>query len=264
MVSTFVFCLATALASAFVARAIVSPTEPSPGSVYREGETCPITWNADPDSPSDWKNMNIQLMTGDNFNMQHLTTVATNQDGSANGHFEYPCPGVTINAPIYFYQFTSPSTTNRTWTGRFAIASTTGQTVSPPNATQPGSGEAIPWGTGSLSDPSKAVPPPASAGGSVVSASGALLATTSLSSTPSSALPVTLSSTLLSSSALTTGSPSVIVTPSPSAFIVTTTVPAASTADSAPASPSQSNSASGMSATSMTSLILPALAFMLI
>ena len=48
------------------------PSEPAPGSVFNEGSTCHISWEADPDSS--WKVMNIQLMTGDNFNMVHLTS----------------------------------------------------------------------------------------------------------------------------------------------------------------------------------------------
>lgn len=74
MVSTSVFSLIAILASAFVARADVNPSEPSPGSVYREGQTCPITWDGDLDSTTVWKNMNIELMTGDNFNMIHITS----------------------------------------------------------------------------------------------------------------------------------------------------------------------------------------------
>ncbi|KAF9454415.1 hypothetical protein P691DRAFT_808555 [Macrolepiota fuliginosa MF-IS2] len=255
MVSSSVFALITVLASALVARADVVPSEPSPGAVYREGQTCPIVWEADPDSPTAWKNMNIELMTGDNFDMQHLTTVATNQDGTVNGRFQFPCPGVTINAPIYFYQFTSPSATDKTWTTRFTIASTSGQTVPAPNATQPGSGEAIPWGVGALTNPAGGVPPPSGAGGGSAIPSGSASTSGVLSTT---------SSALVSSVTLATSPSPVVTPPGTPALVVTNAGPTPSTS-SGSASPSQSNSASAMSATfSMTPLILSALSFMFI
>ncbi len=68
------FALIAALASSFVVRADVLPSEPSPGSIYREGQTCSIVWDGDASSQTLWKNMNIQLMTGDNFNMIHVTS----------------------------------------------------------------------------------------------------------------------------------------------------------------------------------------------
>lgn len=258
MVSASVFTLVTALASALVARADVVPSEPSPGAVYREGQTCPVVWEADPDSPTVWKSMNIELMTGDNFDMQHLTTVATGQDGTVNGRFQFPCPGVTINAPIYFYQFTTPSTADKTWTTRFTIASAAGQTVPAPNATQPGSGEAIPWGVGALTSPGGAVPPPSGAGGTgAISASGSASTSGVLLATTSSALP--------SSSTLITSSLAAVTPPSTSVLAVTGAALPSSPASSGAASPNQSNGASGMSATfSMTSLIISALAFMFI
>ena len=63
-----------------------------------------------------------------------------------------------------------------TWTGRFAIADSTGATTTPPNATQP-NGDAKPWGQGALVDPSIATAAPSylssttsiSGGGSVSS-----------------------------------------------------------------------------------------------
>ena len=67
---------------------------------------------------------------------------------------------VTPNAAIYFYQFSTPALpTNLTWTTRFTIASASGATVPSPNQTQP-DGQAIPWGTGSLTNPASASPPP--------------------------------------------------------------------------------------------------------
>lgn len=49
-----------------------TPSEPAPGAVFNEGATCHIAWEADPTGV--WKEMSIQLMTGDNFNMIHLTS----------------------------------------------------------------------------------------------------------------------------------------------------------------------------------------------
>ena len=60
-------------ASALV-RAEVTPSEPGPGSVYTAGQECTVSWDGDRDSDTIWKDMSIQLMTGDNFNMIHLTS----------------------------------------------------------------------------------------------------------------------------------------------------------------------------------------------
>ncbi|TFK69086.1 hypothetical protein BDN72DRAFT_626035 [Pluteus cervinus] len=153
--------LLTLLAGAALVHADVVPDTPGPGDVFKEGSTCKVTWDADTDKGSStWKDMSIQLMSGDNFNMVPVTTVTTGADGSASGEFDYPCPDVTPNSPIYFYQFTSPTAANKTWTTRFTIAAADGSTTPPQNAVQPG-GDNIPWGVGALTDPSKAVPPPA-------------------------------------------------------------------------------------------------------
>jgi hypothetical protein len=84
---------------------------------------------------------------------------------ASNNTFKYPCPGVTPNAPIFFYQFTSPFAplSATTWTTRFTIADASGSIVAAPNATQPG-GQAIPWGNAALTDPSTAVAAPSDAG----------------------------------------------------------------------------------------------------
>ncbi|EDR14437.1 uncharacterized protein LACBIDRAFT_304994 [Laccaria bicolor S238N-H82] len=192
--STLTFLLALALP--LLVRADVTPAEPAPGASFNAGSSCTITWIGDKASTTIWKNMAIELMTGDNYDMVHLTTVATNQDGTVDGSFSYTCPEVTPNSAIYFYQFTSPLTNNATWTGRFTIASSTGNSTPPPNATQPGTGEAIPWGTGALNDPSKAVAAP------ILSGSGATSSTASGVSLSSTAMSmVRSSSSVMSSSA---------------------------------------------------------------
>ncbi|KIJ65480.1 hypothetical protein HYDPIDRAFT_67024, partial [Hydnomerulius pinastri MD-312] len=124
------------------------PNNPGPGDVFIEGQACAIGWDAD--TTGLWKNMSIELMTGDNFNMVYLTTVGT-VDGTdpTKNTFSYPCPKVTPHSPIYFYQFTSTGSTDKTWTGRFTITDTPNDIVPPTQTTQP-DGSKIPWGTGSL------------------------------------------------------------------------------------------------------------------
>jgi hypothetical protein len=60
------------LSLALVVFANPNPTIPDPGHIDDEGGTCAIGWTPDPTGL--WKTMNIELMTGDNFNMVHLTS----------------------------------------------------------------------------------------------------------------------------------------------------------------------------------------------
>ncbi|KAI0367622.1 hypothetical protein BV20DRAFT_552646 [Pilatotrama ljubarskyi] len=174
----------------------VTPTAPGPSDVFNEGANCTFSWTPDPSGT--WKQTDVELMTGDNFNMVFVTSeysvrsvqsVVPRPARAAGGDseemlmiararacaiavasfdgtdaslttFSYPCPDVEPNAAIYFYQFTSPSApADRFWTTRFAIADAQGKVAPPTNATQP-DGQPIPWGTGALKDPSKAVPEP--------------------------------------------------------------------------------------------------------
>lgn len=179
-----------AFASPILVHADVTPSEPGPGSVFNAGSKCRVTWQGDADSPTAWKEMAIELMSGSNLAMVHITTVTTGQDGTKDGAFEYTCPEVTPYSAIYFYQFTSPHTPVKTWTTRFAIASATGETTPPANPKQPGSGDAIPWGVGNLVDQTKAVPAPAFAKDGP-SSSASLNSTTVASSTRLSSVIVT-------------------------------------------------------------------------
>jgi len=217
-VNTFVAFFA--FAAPLLVRADVNPTGPAPGDTFNQGSNCVITWSGDTNSTTNWKNMAIELMTGDNINMVHLTTVATNQDGTVNGRFSYTCPQVTPNSAIYFYQFTNPQTLTATWTGRFTIAGPGGASTPPANAVQPGSGASIPWGTGALVNPAQAVPPPSfdvSVSGSSLTASLPLATANSSTLVPTAigtvgastgGLTTVVTSTLASSTGLATSTPS--------------------------------------------------------
>ncbi|OBZ73699.1 hypothetical protein A0H81_06253 [Grifola frondosa] len=167
----FIRSTLTALVAAIaLVKADPDPTAPGPGDVFKVGGDCLITW--DPDTSGTWKTMNIELMTGDNFDMVHITTVTT-VDGtdSTKASYTYTCPSVTPNSAIYFYQFTSPASSSRYWTTRFAIADASGATTNPTNSTQP-DGSAIPWGTGALTDPSQAVAAPSYLAGGTTAVAG--------------------------------------------------------------------------------------------
>lgn len=74
MFSTKTFVALLVFVAPFLVRAVVTPTGPSPGAVYNEGSSCPITWKGDTDSNTIWKNMAIQLMSGSNLNMVPVTS----------------------------------------------------------------------------------------------------------------------------------------------------------------------------------------------
>jgi len=188
MFATNTFIALFALAVPLLVRAEVVPVVPGPEAVYNEGSTCIVAWTGDIDSTTIWKNMTIQLNTGSNLDMQLVTLVATNRDGTVNGQYNFPCPQVIPHAAVYFYQFSSSSTSNLTWTTRFAIASSSGQTTPPPNSTQP-DGSSIPWGTGMLVNSSLAN-----------STSNSDAINTAVSSTVSTVIPASLPSSILPNS----------------------------------------------------------------
>jgi hypothetical protein len=184
MFTSVVFTTILASSAVLLSQAIVEPNEPGPGESFDQGQTCHIAWDGDTVSGSTtaWKNMAIQLMTGSNEQMVAITTVATGQDGTVAGTFDYTCPEVTPNSPIYFYQFVSGGTPNITWTTRFTIAGADGSST---NATlsEQASGTTVFYGTGALVDPSTAVPPPTfnSTGGSSAGGSSSTGGTNSAS-----------------------------------------------------------------------------------
>jgi hypothetical protein len=65
----------TVLFTSLLARADVTPSVPGPGIVYTVGGVCHIEWDGDHDSNTVWKDMSIELMSGSNFDMIHLTSM---------------------------------------------------------------------------------------------------------------------------------------------------------------------------------------------
>jgi hypothetical protein len=63
-----------AVSSSFFVRGDVTPSEPGPGSTFNAGLTCRITWQGDADSRTAWKDMAIELMSGSNLDMEHITS----------------------------------------------------------------------------------------------------------------------------------------------------------------------------------------------
>ncbi|KAM5531465.1 hypothetical protein V8D89_014855 [Ganoderma adspersum] len=205
------------------------PTAPGPKDVFKEGGDCKFAWTADPSGQ--WKEMNVQLMSGDNWNMIPVTTIVK-LDGTSttNTSYTFPCPDVTPNSAIYFYQFSTPAAPkNLTWTTRFTIAASDGSVTPPANDTQP-DGQKISWGVGALVDQSKVVPPPSYLTGSSSS--------TSASSGSSSSSAAASSSGSTSASASSSSS-----TASSASSSSSVSASSASSATSAPASSSTTSGA---------------------
>ncbi|KIJ55109.1 hypothetical protein M422DRAFT_23760 [Sphaerobolus stellatus SS14] len=205
---SFFYLFAALFAFPLVAADVV-PSGPAPGDIFKEGGDCTIEWTAD--TTGAWKKTNIELMTGPNDPMIHLTTVATVDGTDASStSFTFPCPVVSPHAPIYFYQFTAEGSSNVTWTGRWSITDATGALSTPANAKQP-NGDSIPWGQGFLATAGTPPPSTAPAGqtdGSHLSASGSTSNSSSTSSAPKS-------STSASSSASSSASAPAPAPPSP-------------------------------------------------
>lgn len=187
--------LAAVALPALLVRADPNPIVPGPGDSYKEGGNCIIQWQ--PDTTGQWTNMQIVLKTGDNFDMVPLMTVTT-IDGTKQSQYTYPCPNVSPNSAIYFYEFNTASSTEKYWTTRFTITDQNGNSTPPDQTTQP-NGDKIPWGTGNLlsNGTSSSVPPSSNP--------------SSLSSGPSSSLSGSGSSSRVSTShsskSSSTGSP---------------------------------------------------------
>ncbi|TBU45388.1 hypothetical protein BD309DRAFT_718509 [Dichomitus squalens] len=228
----------------------VVPTAPGPNDVFKEGAQCTFSWTPDPSGQ--WKQLTVQLMSGDNFNMVPVTTVAT-IDGTdtTKTTYSYACPDVQPNSAIYFYQFSTPAAPkNLTWTTRFTIAAADGSTTPPANDTQPG-GQKIPWGVGALVDQSKVVPPPdylgggAGATGSGTAAPSAT-SSTSVSTTSASSSSSDSSASSASTAPATTSSagPGSGASSTDTSGVETTVTVSLSTAGSSPSTTSGSNQSS--------------------
>jgi hypothetical protein len=69
MLASLAVFAATAASLAGIANAQISPLI---DTTFNQGSPCTVTWEVDPTGT--WKEMHIQLMTGDNFQMVHLTS----------------------------------------------------------------------------------------------------------------------------------------------------------------------------------------------
>ncbi|KIO24685.1 hypothetical protein M407DRAFT_244356 [Tulasnella calospora MUT 4182] len=198
------FALTSAIVLVLASKALADPAPLTPPTTNVGGD-CVISWT--PDATGKWTETNIQLMTGDNWNMVPITTIATVDTTSAAATtYTWTCPDVSPNAPIYFYQFShAAEPANLAWTTRFTIAAADGSTTAAENQTQP-DGTNVPWGIGQLADPSEAKPAPAYITGQGTTGS------TSASASGSASASVTMSMSRSSSAASSTASASKIVT----------------------------------------------------
>jgi len=162
------------------------PSVPGPGDSYKQGGDCSIEWATDPTGK--WTDMQIELKTGSNLAMVPLKVITT-VDATKETKFVYPCPKVSPNSAIYFYEFTSSSSTTKYWTTRFTITDENGNSTPPTEAAQP-NGDKIPWGTGSLAGDNSTTPgsSPPSGSSSLPSSSSTLSDSSSMSSSSSSRL----------------------------------------------------------------------------
>jgi len=119
-----------------------------------------------------------------------FTAVGT-VDGTSttNNTYSYPCLNVEPNSQIYFYQFTSPSSTTTLWTTRFTIADSSGKTVPPELQETSATGEIIRYGIGKLEDPSLVDTPPARGSNTGVTSPSASVNGTNTSAGISTAAP---------------------------------------------------------------------------
>ena len=70
------FALLALLAGPLFVFADPTPETPGPGETFNVGSTCRTTWDGDSVANSPWKVMNIELMSGSNFDMKHITSSA--------------------------------------------------------------------------------------------------------------------------------------------------------------------------------------------
>jgi hypothetical protein len=175
----------------------------------------------------------------------HANSIAiTTIDATKQTSYVYPCPQVlnyviiirtgadvvaqvSPNSAIYFYEFTSSSSTEKFWTTRFTITDENGNSTPPTNATQ-SNGDKIPWGTGMLVNGTDLASGSSSSLSSMPSGSSSTLSGSSsvLSSSSSSRLSSTRTSdptqtgTTGSSQSNATGGGMIIAVPKALAFVI--------------------------------------------
>lgn len=66
-------------AAAATTPGMVIPTAPGPGDVFKQGGDCTLSWTPDPSGT--WKQTDVELMTGDNFNMVFITSTSQRAPG---------------------------------------------------------------------------------------------------------------------------------------------------------------------------------------
>ncbi|KAK1224060.1 hypothetical protein PQX77_008390 [Marasmius sp. AFHP31] len=190
MITSTAFTLLASFSALVAVRGDAIPTSPGPGDVFNQGSMCRTSWIGDADG--NWADMKIQLMTGDNFNMIEVATVATGLNGNQGGTFEFKCPKVEPYSAIYFFQYTAPGR-YPTWATRFTIADKNGNSTPPPESTQP-DGAAIPWGVGRLAGDSNPPPPVTTSTSTTSSESSTSTSTTSSSAATGTTITTTASS----------------------------------------------------------------------
>lgn len=74
MFSTKTFLALLAFAAPLLVLADVGPIAPAPNDTFIEGSNCHVAWTGDTSSTTLWKNMAIELMSGPNDPMVHITS----------------------------------------------------------------------------------------------------------------------------------------------------------------------------------------------
>ncbi|KAK4683685.1 hypothetical protein P7C73_g6547, partial [Tremellales sp. Uapishka_1] len=171
------------------ALAAITPTSPDASTVVKVGDSIDALWTAD--TTGTWTDVEIQLMTGDNYQMVALETLASGLDGTSTTTFSAVAPDVSPYSKIYFLQFTEGgNVSTATWTTRFTIAGADGSTTDPTNSTvYPSSTTPVQWGTGVLVSNSTSDASASSSSSAVASSStSASTSTSSASSMTSTAV----------------------------------------------------------------------------
>jgi hypothetical protein len=82
----------------------VAPSEPSPEFVVKIGGDINSMWVLNENTDQQWTNMTIELMTGSNFNMVHLSYVGQGINAVNSTVHNFRAPMVHPTGQIYFLQ----------------------------------------------------------------------------------------------------------------------------------------------------------------